>query len=150
MFSFFRPSVCFLIDLFGILFDVDFNKLFVHFEYQPLIRYIICKKSSPIQQVAFSFFLMVSFVVQKLICLIKSYLFIWFLFSLPVEANLKKKITKTNVKELIACLFIQECYGSRSCVQVFNPSEFISIFGVWKCFTLMLLHVLPSFSNTAY
>lgn len=137
------PLCLFLNQLFGILFDIDLNKLFVPLQtINPLSDTSFCKKSSPIQQV--SFFDGFLRCAKSFICLIKSYLFILLLFSLPVETNLKK-ITKTYVKELIACLFFQECYGFRSSFRCFNPSEFIFIFGVWKCFTLMLLHVLPSF-----
>ena len=83
---------------------------------------------------------MVSFAVQRLLSLIRSYLFIFI------------------SKEDLFVTFVKDCtmFSSKSCIVsglTFNSLihfEFIFAYGVSKCYNFILLHKLSSFPSTTY
>ena len=90
--------------------------------------------------------LMVSFVVQKLLHLIRSY---WFIFTL-ISIDLRDRsinIAIIYVKECYASVFLQEFYSFWYYIHVFNPFEFLLLYTVLReCSNFILLHVAVQFS----
>ena len=65
--------------------------------------------------------LTVSFAVRKLFSLMLSCLFIFAFVCLARGDISKKNITKVNVKERTASIFLQKFYGFKLYIYVFNP-----------------------------
>ena len=66
---------------------------------------------------------MISFVVQKLLSLIRYHLFIFAFVSSALGDRFKKNIAMIYVNECSAYVLFWEVYGFRSQIQFFNPFE---------------------------
>ena len=93
----FKSLVHLVIRLFG-YFDIKLYELFVFFGNESLINSIMWKYFSLILQVVFILF-MVSFAMQKFLCLIRSLLFIFVSISINLANGLKN----------IAVIYVKEC-----------------------------------------
>ena len=96
----FRSSTHFLIGLF-VFFDIELHELFVYFGDYSFVRCFICKYFLPFWGLSFILF-MVSSVVQKLLCLIRSHLFIFVLIFIALGGGSKK----------ILLWFTSECFSN--------------------------------------
>ena len=52
------------------------------------------------------------------------------------------------VKECSVYVFLEEVYGIWSYIQVFNPFEFIFVYGFRECSNFILLHIAPLIQET--
>ena len=136
------PSVCFLwrnvyselLPIFQLgclfiylFFAVELYELFVYFGDWALVGYLVCNYFPPFHRL--SFFLIVSFDVQKLISLIRSHWFIFVLFLLPWETDLRKhfvQLMSENVLPMFSSSFMVSCLIIKS----FTHFEFIFVHGV--------------------
>ena len=50
------------------------------------------------------------------------------------------------IKECFSCVFLEEFCSIQSYIYVFNPFEFIFVYGIRKCPGFILLHVAVQFS----
>lgn len=60
-----------------------------------------------------------------------------FLFPLPFESNWQKHCSKTDIREITACVFFQQIYDFRSYIQVFNKLIFVYGGKQWSSFILL-------------
>ena len=95
-------------------FLTELYEFFIYFRQQPFIRYMI----SNIFSLSFGhFILLVFFTVQKLVSLMQFFVYVCF-FCLCFWCQIRKIIARTSIRELTNCIFFQEFYGFRSCIQV--------------------------------
>ena len=85
--------------------DIELFELFVYFEYYPIVGCIICKHFLPFCRSCFHL-LMVTFAVQRLLSLIRSYLFFAFL-SFALEGLSKKMLLQLTSENVLPILFIE-------------------------------------------
>ena len=90
--------------------------------------------------------LMVSFVVQKLLSLIRSHLFTFAFISITLGDGSPKILLQFMSKSVLP-VFLSEFYGIWSYIQIFNPFEFIFVYGFRECPNFILLHVAVQFSE---
>ena len=88
---------------------------------------------------------MVFIVVQNLLSLIMSH---WFIFvCIFIRRWLKKDLVVIYVKERSAHVPLWECYSVWTYIWVFNPYEFIFVYGIRKCSSFILFTCsCPGFS----
>ena len=115
---------------------VELYELFIYFGNWALVGCIICIFLLPFHRLHFHF--MVSFVIQKLVSLITSYLF-WVLFLLPWENDLRKHWYNLcqrmfGLYSLLGVLWYHVLYLSLC------HFEFIFVFGKRVCSDLVGLH----------
>ena len=144
----FSSSAYFLVA--HLFFVVELYELFIYFGDQALVGCIILQRFSPIRWVVFSFLFMVSFAVQKLLSLIRSYwiIFVFIVIILGGRSNkiLLRFMSQSVLPMLSSTGFIVSVLMFRSLIHF----EFIFVCGVRECSNFILLHVAVKFSQYHY
>ena len=128
---FFKQVVC--------LFDAELYELYICCILIPHQFYYL-QISAPIQYVVF-ILSMISFPVQKLLCLIRSYLFI-FAFISFVLGNRAKKILPWFISKSVLPMFYSRCFILSSLAfGSLIHFELTFVYSVRECSNLIVLHV---------
>ena len=95
---------------------------------------------------------MVSFVVQKLLSLIKSQLFIFVFIFITLGDRLKKILLQFVPKSVLPMFFSKSFITSGLTFKSLIHFEFIFVYGVRECFHFILLHIAVTynFPSTTY
>ena len=88
---------------------------------------------------------MVSFTVQKLLSLIKSYLFVC--ISITLGDRSKKILLRLMSKSVLPMFSSRSFIVSSLTLRSLIHFEFIFVYGVRECFNIILLHVAVQFSQ---
>ena len=142
----FRSFAHFLIGLFG-FFGIEFCKFFINFGFWHLIRCIANMFSHSVD--CLFILLMISFAVQKLFSLMKSYFFIFFLlFPLPGEIDTSDKNFLWVMSEILLHMFSSRIFMiSDWTFKSLIHFEFIVVCGVRRWSSFIFLHVSVQFSQ---
>ena len=98
----------------------------------------------------FFFLAVVSFVVQMLLSLIRSHLFIFALISFAIGYRCKKMLLWFMSKSVLPMLSSRSYMVSSLTVRSLIPFQFIFVHGVRKCFNSIFLCVTAQFSQHDY
>ena len=90
---------------------------------------------------------MVSFAVQKLLYLIRSYLFIFAFISFALRDRSKKTLLRFMPKSVLPMFSSRSFIVSSLTFRSLIHFEFIFVYGVRECFNFILLHVAVQFSQ---
>ena len=129
-----------------VCFNIKLYELFLYFTNQSVIGHIICKYFLPFIGCLFILF-MVSFTVPKVLSLIRSHLFSFFLFYVPYcRMWIQKNIVVIYVKECSACVLLQEFYS----IQPYISHLSLCVSCQRILFILFFYMQLSSFPSTSY
>ena len=145
---FFWPSVCLwknvcldLLTIFNWVVCFCMSYLYI-LEINPLLVISFAKIFSHLEVLSFHF---VSFAVQKLLSLIRSYLFT-FVFIFITLAGRSKKIFLWCISKCVLPMFSSKCFII-SCLMFRSLIHFIFMYGVRECSHFIPLHVAVQFSQ---
>ena len=140
----FRFSSHFLIESF-VFYDIEIHVLVFILEINPLSVVSFANSFSHSEGCLFVLF-MVSFAVQKLLSLIKSYLFIFIFTSITLRGGSKKILVSFMSKSVSPMFSSKSFIVSSLTFQTLIHVEFIFVYGIRKCSNFNLLHVAVQFS----
>ena len=142
----FRSSVNFWIEL---VFQFELHELPMYFRNQSFVNCFFLLFSHS-EGCFFTLFIKVSFAVQKLLSLIRSYVQFYFFISITLEADsrISHRGSCCDLCHRVFCLFSSKSFVVSNLT--FSSSihfEFIFVYGVKKCSNFILLHIAVQFSQ---
>ena len=97
---------------FFFFFAIELYEFFRYFDYQPFIRYMVCKYFSYLMGYLFTLFI-VSFAVQKIFSILYSYFLIFYSIACALDIRSKKSLPRPMSSCLFPIIF-QKFYDLRS------------------------------------
>ena len=110
--------------------------------------WLLCLKTfSPILRVIFLFCFTISFIVQNVLSLIRSHLFIFVFIFITFGGGSKKDLAVIYVKSVLPMFFCKSFIVSGLTFRSLTHFEFIFVYGVRKCSNFILLLVADQASQ---